>query len=315
MSVRHLPWPIARGSHGPVIMTAPCAPSERQLPVLHKRRKWQEALAAREAAGESFWTDKFVEPARNKILLGFRTATGDSGVYADVARGLILRDEGFLYLSNPQWDASEDLYAYILQCDKDMVPTVIEAMSLACSNRAVIAQTGNWDAAAYFDETVNVTLLEHRISYELVNHQMIEFSSKALHQNVIAPASRLLGGRPDLDKIESAYSDALREISKGSPADAITDAGTALQEMLSAVGCEGKSLGDQLKSARTKKIIAAHDSPLITAIEKTVSWVSADRSEKGDAHSVTSATVDDAWLIVQIVGALILRLSKSAERG
>lgn len=283
--------------------------------MLHKRRKWQELLAAREAAGETFWTDKFVDPARNKILLAFQTAAGDVELFCTVARGLILRDEGLLYLSNRSWNSSSDLHSYLLRCDKDMMPTVIEAMSLACSNRAVIEQTGNWDAASYFDEAVNVVLREHRISYELVNHQMIEFSSKALHENVIAPALRLLGGRPDLAKIESAYSDALKEISKGNAANAITDAGTALQEMLSSLGCHGNSLGDQVKSARTKKLIAAHDSPLITAIEKTISWVSADRSEKGDAHNVTSAEVDDAWLIVQIVGALILRFSKSIPRG
>jgi hypothetical protein len=43
--------------------------------------------------------------------------------------------------------------------------------------------------------------------------------------------------------------------------------------------------------------------------------VSADRSEKGDAHGVTAATLDDGWLIVQVVGAVVLRLSNSVPRG
>jgi hypothetical protein len=283
--------------------------------VLHKRRKWQESIAAREAAGEAFWTDKFNKNVRNKILLAFQTATGNAEIYAVVARGEILRDEGLLYLSNRSWDPAPDLHAYLLECTDDMMPTVIEAMSQACSNRAVIAQTGDWDAGPYFDGIVTVVLRERRISYDLINHQMVEFSSRSMHQNVVAPVLKLLAGCSDLTNVESAYSDALKEISNGNPADAITDAGTALQEMLTALGCDGNSLGDQLKSARTKKVLAAHDSPLVTAIEKVIHWVSADRSEKGDAHAVTSATPDDAWLIVQVVGALVLRLSHSVPRG
>src|SRR5262249_38063208 len=158
---------------------------------------------------------------------------------------------------------------------------------------------------------VNVILREHRISYELINDQMVEFSSRTLHQQVISPSLKLLASRPNLEKVESAYKDALEEISKGNAADAITDAGTALQEMLSALGCAGNALGPQIASARAKKIIAPHDSPLLTAIEKVLHWVSADRSEKGDAHGVTSATLEDAWLIVQVVGAVVLRLSNS----
>jgi hypothetical protein len=49
-------------------------------------------------------------------------------------------------------------------------------------------------------------------------------------------------------------------------------------------------------------------------VEKILHWVSADRSEKGDAHEVSTATVDDAWFIVHIVGAVILRLSKASPR-
>jgi len=143
---------------------------------------------------------------------------------------------------------------------------------------------------------------------------MIPLSSRELHEHVVAPALQLLAGRPDLDKVESAYRAALEEITKGKAADAITDAGTALQEMLGALGCDGNALGPRIASARAKGILAPHDSPMLTAIEKVLHWVSADRSEKGDAHAVTSATLDDAWLIVHVVGAVILRLSKSSPR-
>lgn len=43
--------------------------------------------------------------------------------------------------------------------------------------------------------------------------------------------------------------------------------------------------------------------------------MSADRSQTGDAHHASDANLDDAWLIVHVAGALILRLSKGGSRG
>lgn len=40
-------------------------------------------------------------------------------------------------------------------------------------------------------------------------------------------------------------------------------------------------------------------------------WVSADRSERGEAHKSGSDDRADAWLAVHVVGALILRLADS----
>jgi hypothetical protein len=282
--------------------------------VLHKRRKWQQKLAERETAGESFWSESFDAAARNKILLAFQAATQNVSTFFEVARSAILRDEGMLYLVDSHITPVNDLLNYLLNCPDDMMPTVIESMSLACSNRAVIAHTGVYDSVSYFDETVNVVLREHRISYELIDHQMVEFTSKELHQEVIAPALRLLAGRKDLAGVEEPYQAALAQISKGESSNAITDAGTALQEMLQALGCVGNSLGPLIKSARDSGLLAKHDSPMLGAVVKILDWVSADRSESGDAHEVSAADIDDAWFTVHVVGAIILRLSKAKPR-
>lgn len=53
-------------------------------------------------------------------------------------------------------------------------------------------------------------LTEHRISYELVDGQMMEFKSKELHQDVVVPTLRLLSGRLGWEKVEAAYQNALR---------------------------------------------------------------------------------------------------------
>jgi hypothetical protein len=123
-----------------------------------------------------------------------------------------------------------------------------------------------------------------------------------------------LSGLPGWTAVESAYQDALREIAQNHPHDAITDAARALQEALTLLGCQGSSLGTLLTSARKTGLLAGHDEKLAKAIGSMIDWVSADRSEKGDAHKATTADRDDAWLMVHVVGALIIRLSRKSNR-
>jgi hypothetical protein len=152
-------------------------------------------------------------------------------------------------------------------------------------------------------------LREHRISFELIEGEMVPLASQELHAEAVAPTLRLLSGRGGWEKVEAAYQDALRELADGKPADAITDAATALQEALVALGCKGNALGSLAKSARGKGLLAPHDVPMIDMVEKLIDWVSADRSAKGDAHQATQPSLEDGWLMVHIVGALILRLA------
>jgi hypothetical protein len=282
--------------------------------LLHNRRKRLADLEAREAAGESFWTEEFERPARVKFVHAYRYATGEVPEYGALARDAILQNEGEFFLYKDRMPPADDLINYLLRCDDEMVPTVVEAMSTSCADRGLNAALANWDRSATFDPSINVILREHRISYELTSNQMVPFSSKELHEAVVSPTLKLLTGRPDLHKVEFAYRSALEEISAGKPANAITDAGTALQETLSALGCSGNALGPLITSARQKGILAPHDSPMLSTVEKILHWVSADRSETGDAHTVTSPTLDDAWFIVHVVGAAVLRLSKSEPR-
>jgi hypothetical protein len=281
--------------------------------LLYSRRKRLAELAAREAAGESFWTDKFDDSVRTKFILAFRYATKGRSDYGSLARNAILHDEGIFFLCVSTMEPADDFDNFVLTCEDEMMPTAVEAMSQACADRFLNAAFANLNAES-FDPAVNLILREHRISHELMSHQMVPFSAKELHEAVVAPALCLLAGRTDLENVELACRSALEEISAGKAADAITDAGTALQEMLSSLGCEGNALGPLIASAKTKGLLAPHDSPMLTVVEKVIHWVSADRSEKGDAHAVSTATIDDAWFTVHIVGAVILRLSNSSLR-
>jgi hypothetical protein len=111
------------------------------------------------------------------------------------------------------------------------------------------------------------------------------------------------------------YQKAIMELAASHADDAITDAGTALQETLTVLGCSGNSLGPLITDARKRGLLAPHDAKLDQSISNIMVWVSADRSELGEAHHVSDATVEDAWLIVHIVGALILRLASGPPRG
>jgi hypothetical protein len=281
--------------------------------MLFGRRKRLEGLAAREAAGESFWSGTFEATARVKLghfVADLFDPISGLGVDPwDSARGMVLLDEGLMRLSPV---GSNDARQDVLTClvgdpDQTLLPSLLEAIG------AVIAKYpanvyGGFDrtAPAKYATFVNTVLREHRISFEYIDGQLIEYASQELHVEVVAPALRLLSRRDGWQLVETAYQAALDQLSKGEPANAITDAGSALQSALEKLGCTGNALGPLIKSAKSIGLIAGHDLPLLH-------WVSADRSETGDAHKVSSATLEDAWLTVHVVGAILLRLAGAGE--
>ena len=98
-----------------------------------------------------------------------------------------------------------------------------------------------------FHEQVNAIFDQHDIAFQVIGEEVLDRESMAMHADVIAPALSILRSDPRLAKVEAAFQAALRELKPGGDsADAITDAGTALQEMLMAAGAKGKSLGPLL---------------------------------------------------------------------
>jgi hypothetical protein len=259
----------------------------------------------REQMGEHVWTDVFSDPARVRLDLAVERWLypwpGKSS--ADVeAEGKARRVDNYLrrfglQLSPKAGNRHRTVLMYNVKSGPDdLLPSVIEAvLATALSSR--------------LDDEVDLILREERLAYRLVNRQMIAFDSLELHEAVVSPTLRLLAGRSELADVEDAYQKALKEIGTD-PADAITDAARALEAMLTAIGCEGGSLGAQLGHARRKNLLAPHDATLSAGITKIIDWVSADRSQKGDAHNAGSAFPEDAWLAVHVVGALIVRLAE-----
>lgn len=286
--------------------------------MLFKQRKQMEAMIAAEAAGQSFWTDQFDTPVRVKVELLLVDCLGQDAAYDVVvaARELILRAEGRHNLQRVTAQPYQDFIEYFIACPSYDVASCIEAL------RAAVHAYQEEDSyrpyfMAYtvpFEEGVKKILREARISYDLVEGQMVEFSSQELVTEVVSPTLRLLSGRTGFQKVEAAYQYALKELADGRPDNAITDVGTALQELLLSLDCQGNSLGPLIKSARSKGLFGPHDSKMTDALKDIAEWVSADRSQTGDTHKVTEATIEDAWLTIHVVGALILRLSNGEAR-
>jgi hypothetical protein len=198
---------------------------------------------------------------------------------------------------------------WVSSCDDDLFPDVVEAFDRALADQ-YFDQYGLEALSTsrrYFRQRVEAVLSENRLGFDFVNGDMQPFESKELFAEVLAPALTLLAGSPEFARAESAYQDALRELSEGHPADAITDATTALSETLRALGCKDNSLAAQGRTAQSKRLLTTYDAKLLD-------WAQADRFNLGDAHQgATPATLDDAWLVVHIVGALIVRLSRGAR--
>lgn len=292
---------------------------------LYKRRKELQEIERQEREGSSFWTENFSSATRNRIHLAMKGSSGgDYFPLLDAAIGFLLADLGVLTLF-PRSSGAEDFYRYLAECPDDMVPSVIEAYGEGgrhqfreqALRRAFDASVPFTDEPLPFDEgfanDINRVLAEDRIAFEYVDGQMIPFASRELHVEVVTPTLRLLA-HPGWERVETSYQKALTELAQGAGDDAITDVGTALQEALTTLGATGDSLGKLIPDAKKRGLIASHDVALLNAIEKACQWVSADRSNNGDAHHTVNSSVHDAWFTVHVTGAIILRLSANLPR-
>lgn len=160
---------------------------------------------------------------------------------------------------------------------------------------------------------VNKVLNEHRIGYKFVENELYSFEDDYLMREVVETAIGVLIPSKFSDA-RNAYQDALEEITRGNAGNALTDCGTALQAMFTALGCEGNTLKSLKNSAKNKGILGDQDAPLMQSIISAIDWVSSERNQISDAHRVSPANLADAWMMVHVVGALIVRLADESPR-
>lgn len=262
--------------------------------VLRSRRQRENEFAMREAAGEPLWTEVFDERAIERLdSLWKMLESSIAGPYVDTRAGHASRiaatlrvEGGWPVPDRVQSGALKTAFELSSELALDMLESVIQSFAEKLRTSRTI---------------VNTILREQRIGYRVVEHKVLDRGSVELHESVVAPALQLLISRK-FSKAHDAYVEALKEITAGKSGDAITDAGTALQETFLALGCSGYALGPLIDDAVRKGLLAPHD-------KKLADWASADRSTTGDAHRHSGATEADAWLSVHVTGALIVRLT------
>lgn len=287
---------------------------------LYQRRERDRQKAERAARGEvPKPTPELSDTVRVKLVHAIRDASpeDDSWRFCESIQQKLVRDWGRFSLSGRPSNPPEDVFGSIVSgSTPEEVRDIIEATFYALGQyadenrfRGGAEQTA-YESADLFRDTVNDVFDDHDIAYQVVGVEVIDRESMALHANVIAPTLSLLHGEPRFVKVEAAFQDALHELKPdGNPADAITDAGTALQEMLGALGCTGNALGPRLDDAKKKGLLGPYDSKLARGVELIGDWLNADRSTRGDAHNADEATREDGWLAVHVAGALIARLA------
>ncbi|MCU1530105.1 MAG: hypothetical protein JWP75_3868 [Frondihabitans sp.] len=177
-------------------------------------------------------------------------------------------------------------------------------------NRPDVEPEYNLDA---FIEVVNDRLLHARADWLFEDGRFQERGNYAMHSEVLRPATILLGDDPAFRTASDAYQSALTRLSKGETDVALTQAATSLQEFFRALGVEGNSVSDQLDNAQRQKVISPADRSLMKPL---IGWVNADRSDRGNAHRHREGDVTkaDAWLMMHVVGALMVRLSNREPR-
>jgi hypothetical protein len=164
--------------------------------------------------------------------------------------------------------------------------------------------------AEEFFEYANDLFLSHRVDWEYINGQLLPRGNQELHVAVVRPTLELLAGETRYGQVEVAYSKALSDLGKGESAHAIASAGVALQEMFEAVGAKGTTIGKLSSDAVRQGLIVGYDQKL----SEIADWVNSERSTKGLTHRTSDTKREDAWLMIHVVGALILRLSKGTSR-
>lgn len=274
-----------------------------------RRRKELKDRAERESRGESFWSRDLSHETRTRLAILCRWAQAQvSGDPIAVAWESLCFEEGTLSLTGSR-RPEEDWFAYTFGDDPEKTAAGLEAFI------AGLAESYGWEVRRQLISQIQAVLESDRVSWVVdQDGEIAELESFALHANVLKPSISLLrDAGQEWAPVETAFSDALGELADGKASDAVTDAGTALQQALQAAGYEGSTIGALMKSAKKAGFFTQHDEKLSQGLVNFFDWASANRSERGDNHNVVEISKADGWLMVHIVGAIIVWLHESSD--
>lgn len=286
---------------------------------LYAERVRRQAQAEDLAAGRTDWTEDLSGQAKVKLHLAWLDVTEHIAFrdWADQMERLIdhwaLRSVA-ASLSPMDMRGNQRSSGHLLS----LIEAEHKALAVVADERHELPMPPDFDewiaeAPERFRRDVNRIFEAHIIAFRLhQNSVLVPIRSQEMHSAVVEPTLYLLHSQPEFAGAEAAYQDALSQIRRREPGTAIIHAGTALQEVLTGLGCDGKVLGDLLKSARLKGLVKGEDTSLTESVRRTVDWVASWRNQDSKAHKgKPDVDMPDAWMVVHVVGALIIRLSES----
>jgi hypothetical protein len=270
--------------------------------VVYLERKRLAALRAAESAGEDVWTEDLNEAVRTKMLALWLHLPSRLS-YESVVQNNVER----IMLTEAAVPNAGPIDVVLRDGPIDLALSYVDAIAIALRARRGVSYITDLRYDQWCTGIAKI-FEAHRLKFKFINGEVIPLGSEVMHAQVVEPTLVLLHGKREFTNAEKSFRDALEELVSGKPDDAITDAGTALQEALIAVGCKGNALGELIKDAKQKSWFGPRDSPLADSIAKIHTWIAAERNA-GEAHRVSHVSKDDAWFVVHVVGAAIVRLA------
>lgn len=280
---------------------------------LYAERLRRAKIESLEAEGESFWTSELEATARTKLQYAIMDLLEAIGPYRKTISKdlteLLCRQIGLDIGHFTSSSGYATHYHFVDAIDSQWtVEVALSAVELAATaGRVYRAESPSvGEASEQYEETVADILNSHRVAVRLVEGKIVPIESEALHVEVVEPVLRLFFGDSVWDPVQAGFMAALEELHGGKPEDAITDAVGALQEALKLVGGRGTTVSAQMKDLSNRGILSPYDKHM-------ANWFEAERSAEGDVHNTAAAEPVDAWLMLHVVGAWILRISHSVE--
>jgi hypothetical protein len=229
----------------------------------------------------------------------------------------LLREEyGVQRLAAATEDPGEDLAIFILNvASTHQVMDAIDSAIQVFADQMTVPDLRDCavDAVSGFVDTTSKRMKQHKLAFDLVQFKMVEKRSEELHAEVVAPTLTLLHGQNRFADAERQYRDALDELAGENWADAITDASSAVENVLRVIlSLSRGTLADLLGQARLRGLFG---DPQAARLKKVVTGFTAladMRNEESDAHGNSSDSATP-WLALQWAGALIVYFVQRAE--
>ena len=145
--------------------------------------------------GEDLWTAVLPVETRRKIEYAVKDLTYPDlgGYYCEedaigLARGLVLRDNGYPFLATATHDSEDDFFHSILNSREEVVYSQIEAIVSVVQRIEETRNRSGGSKVGAFERTVNTALRESWVKCELVGSQIVEFDSLEMHTAEIGRA-------------------------------------------------------------------------------------------------------------------------------